>query len=143
MKTGGLVAVAGAAAALALLIVIPTASFAGPAADSDTDGVFNVLDNCRGMANAGAAFCDTDQDGYGNRCDCDLNNDGVCNLTDFNLFKAGFPGAGANIRDFNCDGVTDLTDFNIFKSEFGFPGPSAAGTMQSGLSCAGTVPCSL
>ena len=50
MKTGVM------AAGIALLCVtgLAFASFAGTAADSDGDGVFNVLDNCSALANGGA-----------------------------------------------------------------------------------------
>ena len=43
------------------------------------------------------------------------------------------------LGDSDCDGDVDVTDFNNFRS--GFQG--AAGTLDSGLHCAGTVPCDL
>ena len=133
------------AAGLALLLTlgVPFVSFAGTAVDTDTDGVYDVLDNCRLMANGigpPARDCDTDDDGFGNRCDCDYDNDSDCDVTDFNNFRSQFQGAlVTGLGDSDCDGDVDVTDFNNFRS--GFQG--AAGTLDSGLHCAGTVPCDL
>jgi len=145
MKTGLV------AAGIALLFVVglALASFAGPAADTDGDGVYNVLDNCSSLANAPPLDCDADNDGYGNACDGDFNNDKVVNATDFSSFflpsfKAG-TGTPAG-TDMNCtspepatNGTVNATDFSSFflpQFKAGKPGPS-------GLSCAGTVPCDL
>ncbi len=43
-------------------------------ADTDSDGVPDVQDNCVAYSNADQT--DTDSDGAGNRCDGDFNNDG-------------------------------------------------------------------
>jgi len=106
--------------------------------DGDGDEIGDVCDNCSEVANAAPLDCDTDQDGYGNFCDCDLNNDGGCGAPDFGLFGASFGSAGApgfSAADMNCDGGVGAPDFGRFGSGFGGPpGPS-------GLACAGTVPC--
>lgn len=138
MKTGLM------AAGISLLCVtgIAFASFAGPAQDNDGDGVFNVLDNCSTIANAGALGCDTDDDGYGNVCDGDFDQSNTVNANDFSVkflpdFKKGVDsGIGT---DMDCSGAVNANDFSVrflpqFKS--GKPGPS-------GLHCAGTIPCDL
>ena len=130
---------------------------AGPASDSDSDGTFDVLDIC--SANAlvpSPVACDEDNDGYGNGCDADFNNDGVIDGLDFNA--PGTPAVDSFFEcfttasdpglvgcDMNCDGVIDGLDFNNpgtaeLDSFFElFAGPGVPG--PSGLGCAGTVPC--
>ena len=46
MKLGGFSVTLGAVAALALLVVGASGTFAGPTPDSDGDGVKNLVDNC-------------------------------------------------------------------------------------------------
>ena len=84
--------------------------------------------------------CDADTDGYGNACDGDFTQDGLTGLPDFGAFGGAFGATGAPgtiAEDMNCDGTVGLPDFGLFGINFGAgtPGPS-------GLSCAGTVPCS-
>lgn len=136
------------AAGIALLCVtgMAFASFAGPSADNDGDGVFNVLDNCSTISNKAPTDCDTDNDGYGNVCDGDFNQTNTVNATDFSGiflpdFKTG-KDAGKG-TDMNCTapsgGAVNATDFgSFFLPQFkkGKPGPS-------GLHCAGTIPCDL
>jgi len=121
-----------------LLLAAPAVSRAGVlcSCDTDNDGVVDSLDNCLLVPNAGAAFCDTDQDGYGNACDSDLNNDGQTAGVDFTLFGQNFGSTGSpNIAGGNCDNNVLGLDFTFFGQNFGKPpGPS-------GLSCAGTIPC--
>ena len=105
----------------------------GYGADSDCDTVIDALDNCLSKANAGALFCDSDNDGYGNACDTDYNQTFTTNVIDFGIFKQNFGQPGET--DHNCNGTTNLLDFGVFKQNYGLPpGPS-------GLSCAGTTPC--
>ena len=59
-------------AALLVALVLPVSAFA---LDSDGDGVIDGLDNCRLSSNASQN--DSNSDGYGNRCDADLDDDGV------------------------------------------------------------------
>lgn len=119
------------------------------ATDSDGDGTPDAVDNCRDVANAGAASCDSDRDGYGNACDGDFNNDGASDGGDFGSthFLADFvAGVESNNTagdpqgtDMNCDGSVDGADFSTpnFITQFVAGSPGA-----SGLDCAGTVPCS-
>lgn len=129
---------------LLLILGVSVAASAGPAADGDTDGVYNVLDNCLTIANGAGLDCDQDNDGYGNRCDCDYDNDFDCDVTDFNQFRSEFGNVNlTNEADSNCDGDVTITDFNNFRSGFNYPIGGVAGTLSSGLHCAGTVPCDL
>lgn len=115
-------------------IGLPVASFAGLAPDSDGDGVPDVLDNCSAVSNAGTLDCDTDQDGYGNQCDCDLNDAGGCSATDLAIWKVAFkavPQTNFN-ADHNCSGGITSTDLAIWKTRF----KNLATQFKSGLSCA-------
>ena len=85
--------------------------------DTDGDGVFDGEDNCRLTANADQR--DTDGDGYGNICDCDLDNDDMVNMEDFLIFKTAWGTTGTGIdSDFNGDEIVNMSDFNIFKSYY-------------------------
>jgi hypothetical protein len=59
------------------LIGYPIASFAGLAPDADGDGIPDVLDKCSTDSRNVSISCDTDQDGYGNICDGDFNQNGT------------------------------------------------------------------
>jgi hypothetical protein len=96
-------------------------------ADQDTDGVLDSLDNCSAVANANQ--CDSDGDGFGNRCDGDLNDDGATNAFDTPLYRAqlGKPSVGPtyNEADLNCNGFVNAFDTSLFRSLLGSPlGPS-------------------
>jgi hypothetical protein len=144
-----------------LLVGLPLASTAGPAPDMDSDTVPDVIDNCKTVPNAAPLDCDVDQDGYGNWCDCDFDQNFSCNAADFNnpgnpaapQFLPAFnppPLAGASVEDMDCNLTVNAADFsnaaeplggflNGFNGTGGYiapiPGPS-------GLPCAGNVPCS-
>lgn len=133
------------AIALALLLAVAASytSLAGALADNDSDLVPDGFDNCLTTANGPAGpsdQVDTDQDGYGNACDADYDNDGTVTQLDFgtlgNTFgkTVGNPGYNAAV---DCDGDNTITqlDFGCLGTAFGGPpGPS-------GLSCAGTIAC--
>ena len=115
-------------------------SFAGSSPDGDSDGVPDAFDNCTTVANGPlAGDCnaqqDADNDGYGNACDADLNNDGATGLDDASILlgQLNNPGTG----DMNCDGAVGLDDASDALGTLNTPpGPS-------GLACAGTgTPCS-
>jgi pimeloyl-ACP methyl ester carboxylesterase len=92
-------------------------------ADSDGDGIPDIRDNCIGVFNPDQR--DSDGDGFGNRCDADLNNDGAVNMADLDLFRQRF-GSSDPDADLNGDGVVNFADLAIFRSLFGQPpGPSA------------------
>ena len=122
-----------------LIAGLSLAAAAESAPDTDGDGVPDSLDNCTTVPNPPPVFdCDTDKDGYGNRCDGDLNNDGLVDGLDFIALQAcsasGSDPDGVGC-DLNCDTLSN--DLSTFREAFeagAVPGPS-------GLECAGTVPC--
>ena len=118
---------------------------AGPGCEGDGDGVPCGSDNCSIVPNgpfAGTGACvnqeDGDQDGYGNACDTDTNNDLATGLDDVSAVLTGVSlGSTDSNLDFNCDGATGLDDVSRALSDVGIgatPGPSD-------LPCAGSVPC--
>ena len=148
MKLGGFSVTLGAVAALALLVVGASGTFAGPTPDSDGDNVKNLVDNCMSVANQvndQGIQADYDLDGFGQACDGDLNQSGATNTTDFIIFGASYGescsfDAGTNacanaaynpLADMKPSGEVNTTDFILFGSNLllGTPGPS-------GLLCA-------
>ncbi len=90
--------------------------------DADGDGISDARDNCSQVANPGQG--DADDDGYGNRCDADLNNDGFVNFADLGLFKLAF-GSSDPVADFDESGFVNFSDLAIMRTAFGAPpGPS-------------------
>ena len=129
--------------------------------DLDDDDVIDKLDNC--VPRSGDEIdplsaqnfrvrgvqTDTDDDGFGNRCDSDYDNDGVVGLSDFGTFTrlsgsvdtdrhggetrmawdTVFEWNGVfvtpELADHNDDGRVDEEDFFILLDGFGLPpGPS-------------------
>lgn len=110
---------------------------AGNVADLDGDLVPDSFDNCDNEPNGpndGSNQVDTDQDGYGNACDGDFDNDFGVQPSDFTLFLLDFGGTGT-LTDLDGDGGVTPADFSIFLQSFG----GSPGT--SGLACAGVIPC--
>ncbi len=100
-------------------------SWLTPLLDSDGDEVPDGSDNCLFAPNAGQD--DTDADGYGNLCDCDFDQNGVCGFPDFNMLLAelGRPDSGVG-TDMDSNGLVGLSDFSLMLSGLGRPpGPSA------------------
>lgn len=96
------------------------------AQDSDGDGVADSADNCSLIANADQR--DTNGDGFGNRCDPDLNNDFTVNFTDLGVLRTVFFTTDSD-ADFDGDGVVNIVDLGILRSFFlGPPGPGAQAT---------------
>jgi hypothetical protein len=96
--------------------------------DTDGDGVFDYQDNCQVVANP--TQCDTEGDGYGNRCDADLNHNGIVNAQDTTLFRQQLgkasPAPKYNLADLNCNGAVNAQDTTLFRGLLGLPpGPSA------------------
>jgi hypothetical protein len=100
--------------------------------DTDGDGVFDNVDNCTLVPNAGQI--DTNNNGYGNVCDGDLNFDHFVNALDLGLFKSAY--APSNLiypeadydpnSDFNSDGVVNDMDKSLLYTFFAKPpGPGA------------------
>jgi hypothetical protein len=99
-----------------------------PVPDTDGDGVPDSSDNCTLRSNANQ--CDSDADGYGNRCDGDLNNNLSTNAQDTTLFRQqlGQPSVAPtyNKADINCSGAVNAQDTTLFRGLLGSPpGPKA------------------
>lgn len=101
--------------------------------DADADGAPDDHDNCVNHANGpfipdtgGNVQYDTDNDGYGNRCDADLNNNGYTNAADTTLYNQHIGNTGVDDADFNGNGFVNAQDTTIRSSLIGLPpGPSA------------------
>ena len=98
--------------------------------DSDGDGVRDYaypgsgtrIDNCCLTPNPDQR--DTDGDGYGNICDCDLDNNGVVGRSDFRIFRGEYGQQGLCLdSDFDGNGVVGLSDFRIFRGRWGTYAP--------------------
>ena len=90
--------------------------------DTDGDGVNDASDNCTLIANSDQR--DTDNDGFGNICDPDLDNNLIVNAADLAIFKPLF---FTTDPDANFDGIgtVNAADLAILKSMFfKSPGPS-------------------
>ena len=123
-------------------------SLAGPCGDTDCDGIPDVLDKCSiDSRNATApATCDADNDGYGNVCDPDFNQDFSVNAVDFGMlfvpaFKGNDPAPYPQGMDMNCDGSVNAVDFGMFFVPKFKGGLGGAKPGPSGLACAGTPGC--
>ncbi|MFK8030013.1 MAG: thrombospondin type 3 repeat-containing protein [Gammaproteobacteria bacterium] len=92
--------------------------------DNDGDGVNDSADNCFLVANSDQV--DTDNDGYGNACDADFNNDCVVNFIDIGAFADEFLGTNA-LFDLNGDGAVNFLDYTTLTNQFlQTPGPGLA-----------------
>ncbi len=93
----------------------------------DIVGVGVECDNCTCSYNI--LQIDTDSDGYGNRCDADLNNDGSVNAADWGMYAATYglcDGDGNYNPDANLtveygDTCINAADFGVFGSLYGRP----------------------
>ncbi len=96
--------------------------------DSDGDGILDTADNCILVPNP--SQCDSDNDGYGNHCDADLNNDGFTNGKDTTLYRLqiGQPSVAPiyNKADMNCNGFVNGQDTTLFRKRLGLP-PGSSG----------------
>lgn len=97
--------------------------------DIDSDGIINRLDNCTLIANADQR--DTNNDGYGNVCDGDLQSDGITNWDDVNRSYWYFGVLGESSynpdADINGDNIVNDIDANLIHARIlspGVPGPS-------------------
>lgn len=92
--------------------------------DSDGDGVPDSRDNCINVANANQK--DSDNDGYGDACDADVNNDGIVNSLDLAQVRNHFGNRVRTPADLNGDGIVNAIDLAQVRRLFGSrPGPSA------------------
>jgi FtsP/CotA-like multicopper oxidase with cupredoxin domain len=94
--------------------------------NADTDNILDRKDNCLLVSNPNQV--DTDNDGFGNACDADLNNDGVVSIRDIPLFKRAYSDANV-LADFNGDGRVNVRDIPLLKKMFfSAPGPTGVAT---------------
>ncbi len=92
------------------------------ASDFDGDGLANDSDNCVDVSNP--AQRDTDDDGLGNLCDADFNQDCRVDFIDLGFMKSVFF-SGDPDADLNGDGTVNFVDLGITKAGFFTPpGPS-------------------
>lgn len=95
--------------------------------DADGDDVLDASDNCTAVANP--SQCDSDADGFGNRCDGDLNNNTVTNSQDVVLFRDQLTKPSVapiyNEADLNCNGAVNSQDYVLLRQLLARPpGPS-------------------
>lgn len=91
--------------------------------DADSDLVPDSADNCTTMANA--FQIDTDNDGHGNLCDPDFNQDCVVNAIDLGYMRSVYF-TNDSLADLNNDGGVNVTDLGILRAFFfETVGPSA------------------
>ncbi len=106
--------------------------------DTDADNVADADDDCILAANS--SQLDSNQDGYGNACDSDFDDDGVVAAADYAMLlgaygaTVGSPGYDPAL-DREGDGAIGASEYALFFQAYGAPpGPS-------GLGCAGSPPC--
>lgn len=100
----------------------------GSDTDIDDDGVLDVVDNCTEIFNP--LQRDTDDDGFGNYCDPDFDNNGIINFIDLSYLTMNFLTDDA-LADLTGDGVVNNEDLAILSSMiFGPPGPSCYGIFR-------------
>ncbi|MEL7240404.1 MAG: hypothetical protein AAGK78_16220, partial [Planctomycetota bacterium] len=94
---------------LATLPIVPEELVRAPLpfVDSDADGVSDLIDNCTLDANPDQR--DSNDDGYGNVCDADLNDDNIVNVVDLGILRSVFFTTDED-ADFNGDGVVNVVD---------------------------------
>ena len=122
------------AATLALLLW-GTPALAGPALDTDSDGVLDINDNCSEAPNP--AQDDSDSDDCGNICDTDYDQSGATAFADFGQLSANYGSTGhplqQHVEAIDPARVVGFADFGVFSVSYGStPGPSGttAGTIE-------------
>ncbi len=114
-----------------LLLILGFPFFTYAATDTDADGIPDTRDNCIDIANSNQY--DSNNDGFGNACDADLDNNGLVSFADLNLFKSAFNTNNPD-ADFDGNGSVSFADLNIFKQLFNKPPGPAGSSPGSNLS---------
>jgi subtilisin-like proprotein convertase family protein len=92
--------------------------------DSDGDGLLDSVDNCILAANFDQY--DSNDDGYGNRCDPDLDGDNHVDGSDLAALKAVFFSNDPD-ADLDGNGSADFLDLGVMAAYYGGPpGPACA-----------------
>ena len=98
-------------AALAVVVLVAPSD----AATFTVDSILDASDNCKDLGNP--TQCDTDQDGIGNHCDGDFNNDGLVSTSDYinDMIPDAIEGEDSGTgTDMNCDGTVDALDIDVY-----------------------------
>jgi len=121
--TGPVVSPAPGTAARVLFHAVPP-----PPVDADGDDVADARDRCLGTPDP--LQRDSDGDGFGNRCDADLDGDGAVGFSDLARFRRRFLTADPH-ADLDGDGTVSFRDWARFRQLFGrAPGPSAVSSAE-------------
>jgi hypothetical protein len=118
----------------ALLVGIAFAGRAGVIEDVDSDLIPDVLDNCTIVANGPDGLLDqtdSDDDGFGNGCDCDFTQEGLILGDDLLLLFAQFnmtTDEATEVFDQTGDGFVLGDDISACFGKFGGP-PGPAGPL--------------
>ncbi len=99
--------------------------------DDDGDGIENANDNCTLVANADQR--DTNDDGFGNLCDPDLNDDLIVDLEDRDIMRARLFSDDPD-ADLDGDGTVRLSDLGLLRDFLGQP-PGPAGAQPPPYDC--------
>lgn len=109
--------------------LLQTVNVGSTVVDTDGDGVADDVDNCQLVANP--AQVDSNGDGYGNRCDADLNNDCIVNVVDLGALRSVFFTTDPD-ADLNADGTVNVIDLGLLRSLFFQPpGPAQGGACET------------
>ncbi|MEM7082069.1 MAG: thrombospondin type 3 repeat-containing protein [Pseudomonadota bacterium] len=96
--------------------------------DTDGDGVTDQFDNCTLIPNP--SQFDADEDGFGNRCDADFDNNCAVNFLDVIRYKAAFNSFQGDpnydpVVDISENGAINFLDYIMITGTFLLePGPS-------------------
>jgi hypothetical protein len=107
---------------VAVTLALSTA-LSAHAGDLNGDLVDDAFDNCPDVPNGPNDLnnqVDTDNDGYGNSCDCDFDQDEILTGADFVLLYAAF-NSTQELYDINGDGFVLGSDVNFCSHQFGGP----------------------
>ena len=105
-----------------ILMLLASQPLSATGTDSDADGVADSTDNCTYTHNPNQA--DSNQDGFGNACDSDLDNDGDVDNSDLEILKLHFWGSNVD-ADLDGSGNADFLDLAIMADQTGTgPGPT-------------------
>jgi hypothetical protein len=93
-----------------------------PPPDADGDGVADAADNCTAAANPDQR--DSNDDGFGNACDADLNDSGLVTSTDYTILRSRLNTSDPD-ADLNGSGLVTSADFFMLRTMLNQPpGPS-------------------